>query len=62
MKGAVYIQSNILFICSIQNREENNFIVCGLRNLSAVMSVEDKLIICLRKQMLLLALVSVGCR
>lgn len=62
MKGAVYIQSNILFICSIQNREENNFIVCGLKNLPAVMIMEGKLIICLRKQMLFLALVSAGCR
>lgn len=39
MKGLkeLYIESSILFICSIQNREENSFIVCGLKNLHAVM-------------------------
>lgn len=39
MKGGVHIQNNTLFICSIQNREENGFVVCGLKNLPAVMMI-----------------------
>jgi len=63
LKGAVHIQSNILFICSIQNREENSFIVCGLEKSACCNdygNMKDKVIICLRKHMLSLALLLMG--